>query len=50
MISRIGDKESPAAGAVFLMLAACAALVQSAGSAAGAVADGDQAPGESDLG
>jgi len=31
---RIGDTESPAAGAVLPMLAACAALVQSAVSAA----------------
>ena len=42
---RIGDKESPAAGAVLPMLAASAALVQSAVSAADAAAGDDQGPG-----
>ena len=47
---RIGDKESPAAGAVLPMLAACAALVQSAVSAADAAAGDDQGPVGADLG
>ena len=47
---RIGDKESPATGAVFPMLAAGAALVQSAASAADAVAGDDQGTVEADLG
>lgn len=46
----IGDTESPAAGAVLPMLAACAALVQSAVSAAAAAAADDQGPVEADLG
>ena len=41
---RIGDKESPATGAVFPMLAAGAALVQSAASAADSGAGDDQWP------
>ena len=45
---RIGDKESPATGAVFPMLAAGAALVQSAASAADA--GDDQGTVEADLG
>ena len=46
---RIGDTESPAAGAVLPMLAACAALVQSAASAADALAGDDQGPLGTDL-
>ena len=47
---RIGDKESPATGAVFPMLAAGVALVQSAASAADADAGDDQGPVGADLG
>ena len=45
---RIGDKESPAGGAVFPMLAACGVLVQSTASAADDVAGGGQGPGVAD--
>lgn len=47
---RIGGKESPAAGAVFPMLAAGAALVQSAAPAADVAAGDGQGPVGADLG
>ena len=47
---RIDDKESPAVDAVFPMLAACAAVVQSGASAGYAVAGDGQRPVGPDLG